>query len=272
MARKFGVLELFLWTFGTTLTLVVSFQALEALHPGRTSDLVSMSSVECLVYGFACFLVWYLYASGTPAPDFLGVRRTHPALPVLGLALGVSLQAPADSLQYVVEMLAGPPSEAQVVSRALMMRADSELEAAMMMLSTGCLVSLVEELLFRGAFFGALKARLTPLLAGAFTGAAFVICHADVRVWLPLAAVAGVLSVLRVVSGSVLPGFGLHLSFNALTLVLIVLKIVPVDQRLDLPWQMSVLGWGASALLVYGMLVAAKSEQAEQARRQDHGS
>jgi membrane protease YdiL (CAAX protease family) len=267
--RIFGVPQLFMWTFGSTLALVVCFQLLEAIQPGAGNDLVSLGAVECLVYGVACFLVWQLYAASKPALEFFGVRRTHALLPVLGLALGVTLQAPADTLQYVVEAALGPASEERVLSRALLMRADNGLNAALMMLSAGCLVPLVEELLFRGAFFGGLRSRTSPLLAGVMTGIAFVVCHIELRVWLPLAAVAVVLSLLRVVSGSVLPGFALHLSFNAVTLALVVLKVVPVDQRLALPLELSLMGWGLSAAFLYGVIVVAKTEEAEQARLDD---
>jgi len=267
--RSFGVLQVFLWTFGATLGLITSFQVVESLLPGATTDLVTLGAIEGLVYGLSCFLVWHVYASNRPVLDFLAIRRTHPALPVLGLLLGISLQAPADTLQALVEAIAGPPSEELLRRRAAMMRADSEIEAAMMMISAACVVPLVEELLFRGAFFGGLKSQASAIFAGLMTGLAFVICHLDPRVWLPLAAVAAVLSMLRVVSGSVLPGFALHLAFNAVTLAVVVLRIVAVDRRLDLSWQLSVAGWLATLLLLYAVLRTAQSDEATEARVRD---
>lgn len=267
--REFGTLQVFVWTFGTTLGLMVCFQLLEAVLPGSTRDLVTLGAVEGLIYGVACFLVWQLYASARPVPEFLGIRRTHPLLPVLGLLLGIALQAPADSLQHLVEAVVGPPGEQELLERAVMMRADTEFKAAMLMLSTACVVPLAEELLFRGAFFGGLRARMAALPAAVLTGVAFVICHMQPRVWLPLAAVAAVLGLLRVVSGSMLPGFALHLSFNAVTLALVVLRVVPVDQRLGLSWQLTFLGWVASALLIVLVLRVANTVEAEQARTED---
>jgi membrane protease YdiL (CAAX protease family) len=267
--RQFGTSQVFLWTFGSTLGLVATFAVLEAILPGATNDLVSLGAVEGLVYGLTAFLVWQLYAAERGVVQFLGIRKTHPLLPLLGLALGVSLQAPADTLQLVVEWSAGPPSEADMLSRAAMMRAESPLMASMMMLSAACLVPLVEEALFRGAFFSGLRRQLPGAGAATLTGLSFVICHLEPRVWLPLASVAVVLSLLRLVSGSVIPGFALHSSFNAVSLALVVLGVIPVDRRLNLPWQTALAGWLLTGALVYAVLRLGATAEAEQARAED---
>ena len=269
MDRQFGTSQVFLWTFGSTLGLIATFSVLEAIQPGAANDLVSLGATEGLVYGLTAFLVWQLYASERGVIQFLGIRKTHPLLPVLGLALGVSLQAPADTLQFVVEWSVGPPSEVGVLARAAMMRAETPLTAAMMMFSAACLVPLVEETLFRGAFFAGLRSQLTGVGAAIMTGVCFVVCHLEPRVWLPLAVVAGVLSLLRVVSGSVIPGFALHCSFNAVSLALVVLGVIPVDRRLNLAWQASLAGWLVSAGLVYAVLRVGATVDAEQARAED---
>ncbi|HEY6726601.1 MAG TPA: type II CAAX endopeptidase family protein [Polyangiaceae bacterium] len=269
MERQFGTSQVFLWTFGATLGQVACFAALRAIEPGSATDLVSLGAVEGLVFGLAAFLVWHLYGRARSVGDFLGVRRTHPLLPIVGLALGVSLQAPADTLQFVVEWSLGPPDEAEVLARAAMLRAETPYAAAMMMLSAAFLIPLVEEVLFRGAFFAALRAEVTRTGAAVLTGVCFVICHVEPRVWLPLAAVATVLSVLRVVSGSMLPGFALHLGFNAVSLAVVVLGVIPVDRRLNLPWQMSLAGWLLSAGLIQAMLKLGTTADAEQARTED---
>lgn len=269
--RSFGTSQVFLWTFGATLAQVACFAAIRAIEPGSATDLVSLGAVEGLVFGVTAFLVWHLYGRGRGVSEFLAVRRTQPLLPIVGLALGVSLQAPADTLQFVVEWSFGPPPEAEVLARAAMLRAETPYAAAMMMLSAAFLIPLVEEVLFRGAFFSALRGEVSRVGAALLTGVCFVICHVEPRVWLPLAAVAVVLSVLRVVSGSVLPGFALHLGFNAVSLAVVVLGVVPVDRRLNLPWQTSLAGWLVSAGLIYAMLKLGASADAEQARLEDDG-
>lgn len=269
MQRAFGSTQVFLWTFGVTLSQIACFVALEAVAPGATTDLVSLGAVEALVFGLGAFLVWQRYGGARTLNQFLGVRRTHPLLPLVGLVLGVSLQAPADTLQFVIEWSLGPPDEAEVLARAAMLRAETPYAAAMMMLSTAFLVPLVEEVLFRGAFFGALRREVTGAGAALLTGVCFVICHLEPRVWLPLAVVAAVLSLLRLVSGSILPGFALHLGFNAVSLAVVVLGVVPVDQRLNLPWQTSLAGWFVSAALVYAVIKLAGTVDAEQARTED---
>ena len=242
MKRRFSVVAAFGWACGVTVALQGVLALLYGFFPSVTIDLVTLGSVSALVYGFAIFLIYSLYARDRSWTAALGVRIADPTLIVLGLLLGIALHAPADSLQGLVEWAAGPTPEQQVAHRALLMRAEDQLDAAMMMLSTACLVPLVEEFLFRGVIFGALVRNLSALMAALVTGALFVVVHTETRIWLPLCVVATVLSVLRVISGSVLPGFALHLAFNAVTLTLMIERLVPVDQRLGLSWQLSVTG------------------------------
>lgn len=267
--RSFGTSQVFLWTFGTILSQVACVAVLKAIQPGAATDLVTLGAIEGLVFGLAAFFVWHLYGRTRSVGQFLGVRRTHPFLPMLGLALGVSMQAPADTLQFVVEWSVGPPDEAEVLARAAMMRAETPYAAAMMMLSVAFLIPLVEEVLFRGAFFAALRREVSRAGAALLTGVCFVVCHVQPRVWLPLSAVAAVLSLLRVVSGSVVPGFALHLGFNAVSLAVVVLGVIPVDQRLNLSWPVAALGWLVSAGLIHLMLKIGATADAEQARAED---
>lgn len=267
--RTFGTTQVFLWTFGVALAPGLCVVALQAIDPSLATDVVSLSAVQGLIYGLAIFLVWQLYGRARTVSEFLGVRRTHRLLPIVGLALGVSLQAPADTLQFIVEWSVGPANEAEVLNRAAMLRAETPYAAAMMMLSLAFVVPIVEEALFRGAFFTALRSEFTGVGAAVVTGVCFVVCHVTPRVWLPLGAVAAVLSLLRYVSGSVLPGFALHLSFNAVSLAVVVLKMVPVDQRLNLPWQTSLAGWLVSAALIYAVVKLGATPDAEQARTEE---
>lgn len=269
MQREFGVLQVFVWTFIAALALITSYVVLDAVQPAGTKDLVTLGALQGLVYGLCAFFVWRWYAADKAVAEFLGIRRTHPLFAVIGLGLGVTLQAPADTLQMVVEWVAGPQTEEEIVSRALMLRTETELEAAMMMVSVACVIPLAEELLFRGALFGGLKRRHSSTVAAVLTGACFVVSHMQPRLWLPLAAVAAVLSLLRAVSGSVLPGFALHLGFNAVSLAVIVLGVTPVDRRLSLPWQFSLLGWALSAALVVWVFYLAKTSEADLARAED---
>jgi len=267
--RSFGTTQVFAWTFGATLGQAACIELVRAIQPGTATDLVSLGAIEGLVFGLVTFLVWQLYASTRGVSQFLGVRRTHPLLPIVGLALGVSLQAPADTLQFIIEWSFGPANEADVLARAALLRAETPYAQAMLMLSAAFLLPLVEEVLFRGAFFAALRREFTGVGAAILTGVCFVVCHVTPRVWLPLGAVAAVLSLLRFVSGSVVPGFALHLSFNAVSLAVVVLGMVPVDQRLNLPWQTSLVGWLVSAALVYAVIKLGATPDAEQARTEE---
>jgi membrane protease YdiL (CAAX protease family) len=78
---------------------------------------------------------------------------------------------------------------------------------------------LVEELLFRGLGFGLLR-RWGPITAVIGTAAAFAFWHGLVQAW-PALFIFGVgIAVLRLRTGSVLPGYAFHAFFNAAALAL----------------------------------------------------
>jgi membrane protease YdiL (CAAX protease family) len=259
----------FVWTFVATMLLITGIQLTAAVRPGSQTDLVNLGTWEALVYGVGAFAVLRVHAPEQRGLPAAGIRHTHAGLIVLGLALGLALQIPAESLRQLVETV-WPPSEPELVARAALFSVDSAARVAVIMLVAACLVPLVEEVFFRGVLFSALRRFHGGLTTAIVVAVCFVVSHADTSNWLPLALVAFVLSHLRLVSGSLLPCLALHVGFNAVTVASVLTGISSVTSPLDLAWWMVGLGW----IVTIGLVVAVqslggRSPEARDAREQD---
>ncbi len=257
------------WTFASTAVLLVIVQASSALAPARAHDLVQLGAWEALIYVLACFGVLRVYAPERGARDALGLRVTHPGLLLFGVALGLTLHAPAESLQRLVERVS-PLSEVELIQRATLLSPSNDLQAVLLVIIATCVVPLVEELFFRGAVYTTLRRGHPWPGAAALTAVCFVLSHPETRTWLPFVVVSGVMTHLRAVSGSVLPSLALHVSFNAVT---IAASLTGVSNPLSpswLPVPVIAAGWMVSLGLVFAVqYVSQRSPEAEQARAED---
>jgi CAAX protease family protein len=257
------------WALGAAVALLLLLQAFASLRPGARTDIVNIGAVEALVFVLGTFAVLTIHAPGRGARDALGLRATHPALPVFGLALGLSLQLPAEQLRQFVERYF-PTSETELVRQALLLRGGSVLRVVLLLVVVACVGPLVEELFFRGALFGALRRSRTLAGAAVFTAIAFTMTHLDLKNWLPLLVVAGALSYLRAVAGSLLPCLALHVAFNSVTLIAMLTNVDSVTRPLHIGPVVGGFGWIVSgALLAAAGFVAKNSAEAERARAED---
>jgi membrane protease YdiL (CAAX protease family) len=140
---------------------------------------------------------WMLGLAAGLTPLFLGVS----ALWDLAVeAMGGSQQ------QFVLQMLSQLPAYEQAAAAVLI----------------GILIPLLEELLFRGAWFTRLQSQIGDRWSIALTGMVFGILHMETPWAVPLLAVMGVtLGWLRAKSGSLWPGFVLHALNNTVAVALV---------------------------------------------------
>jgi membrane protease YdiL (CAAX protease family) len=269
MQRSLSYATACAWTFASTLLLLVIVQAAVALRPAAAADLVQLGAWEALIYVLACFGILRVYAPERPARDALGLRATHPALLLFGVALGLSLHAPAESLQRIVERFY-PSSEVELIQRATMLSPASTSQAVLLVLVATCVVPLVEELFFRGALFTTLRRSHPALGAALVTALCFVLSHPETRTWLPFLVVSGVISYLRALSGSLLPCVALHVSFNAVTIAAALTGVSNPASPARLSAPVLALGWAGSLALLFAIqYVARQSPEAERARVED---
>jgi membrane protease YdiL (CAAX protease family) len=220
-------------------------------------DIVSLGAAQALVYLVGMFLMLRLFEPGVPLRQSLGLRPTNVGLGLIGVALGVCLKLPAESLTELVEGLY-PSAEGQLLARAALYRTDT-LGQVLALLAVLCVSGpLVEELFFRGASYGRLV-KTGPRAAALISGGTFVVVHP----------VAAVLSYLRLASGSLLPCLGLHVAFNAGGVLALVTGAASATRPLDVGLLPLFASWLAAGLLIVWLTRISQNPLALRARTED---
>lgn len=257
------------WAAAAVALLMLLTRAIAALRPAARTDIVNLGAVEALVFVLCTSGILWLHATGRGARQALGLRPTHPALAAFGLALGIALQLPAQSLEQLVTHYFPVPAS-ELLSRSLLFSSGSVARVVALLLVVGCVGPLVEELFFRGALFGGVRRAESVGGAVVLSSVAFALSHLEWRNWLPLLVVAFALGYLRAVSGSLLPCLALHVGFNTVTVVGILTGVSTVTRPMHVGPALAFVGWAATLLLLYAVqVVATRSPEAEQARLED---
>jgi membrane protease YdiL (CAAX protease family) len=230
-------------------------------------DIVTLGAAQALVYLLGIFSMLRLFEPGVPLRQSLGLRPTNVGLAVIGVALGLCLKLPAESLTLVTEGWF-PTGEGQVLSRAALYRTDT-VGQVLALLAVLCVSApLVEELFFRGASYGCLV-KVGPRLAALVSGVAFIVVHPDLRHWPALLVVAAVLSYLRLAGGSLLPCLGLHVAFNAAGLLALVTGAASATRPLDVGLFPLFASWLAAGLLIVWLTRISQDSEAPRVRVED---
>lgn len=244
--------------------------ALVALQPRAAYDITSLGMVEALVFVLGVFAVLTLHGrTEEPLSSALGIRPTHPALSVLGVALGVAAHFPAESVDALFQRMIPTPDE-DLAARAALLSGTTPLRLAFVLLVVACVGPFVEEIFFRGALYGVLR-RQRPLVGTILvTAVCFVVGHLDLRMWPALVVVALVLSYLRAVSGSLLPPLAMHVAFNATTELAVATGQAAVTGPPEVEVLPTVVGWLVTLALVLTVrYVASRAPLARRGRAED---
>jgi uncharacterized protein len=206
------------WTLGAAFLLWAVLSASVAFRPSSATDVVQLGGIEALV--FVASVLWVLRTHGADGPlgSSLGIRRTHPALPALGILLGFALHWPAESIDALLERLL-PESAEDMAAEAALLSAGTPGRVVLVLVVIACVGPLVEELFFRGALFGVLRKTHSLGATTAVVSVCFVVGHLNVRRWPALSVVAIAITYLRAASGSLLPSLALHVAFNTVTVL-----------------------------------------------------
>jgi membrane protease YdiL (CAAX protease family) len=151
-------------------------------------------------------------------PGLLALRAA-PAW-MFGLAFGLTPLFLGVSALWDLAVEAMGGSQQQMVLQMLSQLPAYEQAAAAVLI--GILIPLLEELLFRGAWFTRLQSQIGDRWSIALTGVAFGLLHMETPWAVPLLAVMGVtLGWLRAKSGSLWPSFVLHALNNTVAVALV---------------------------------------------------
>jgi membrane protease YdiL (CAAX protease family) len=200
------------------------------------------------------------------------LRRASIGMCLIAAALGFMLQIPATLSSDAIEHFFPTPA-ATLAERAARITPHSSAHAVAIFLVVAGLGPCVEEFFFRGALFGALRRAHGALVTTVAVSLCFAFGHLDLRLLLPLFAVALVLAHVRELSGSIWPGVALHGAFNAATLAVVFAGAAPAGKPLPMPVSTAILGCVTTVGLVVLMRrLALSSRVAQNARSSDHQS
>lgn len=205
------------WAFGVTFAFILLRSITLAARPGSTYDLVTQLACQAIAYLLGFFLILRFHAPEASIRDVLALRPTHVAFYPLAVLIGVAIEIPTDGLYEslvrrfptgVEDRFVEVYREASGARRALF---------ALLIIAVG---PALEEIFFRGALFRLLS-KINPIdLVIAVTAVLFAVAHLEWQMFLPIGLVGLALAFLRHASGSIVPSFLLHGSFNAVSFAL----------------------------------------------------
>jgi len=188
----------------------------------------------------------------------LGFRKTHFAFYPLALMLGVLLQVPAELLGRLVSRFTPIPPDV-MEHQAEMLRMDSTLSAILIPLAAVVLGPVVEELLFRGAFFGGMRRCNSGFVTILVVSVLFAAAHQSGQLFFPLLIIGGVISWMREATGSIGPCLIAHAAFNGCAIFLLGMGWVGVSGEPEhLPTIVAVGGVLACVSIVVAMAILSR--------------
>ncbi|MBN1608564.1 MAG: CPBP family intramembrane metalloprotease [Polyangiaceae bacterium] len=252
-----SILAAFLWTFAATVALVAGLQLTGSAQLGARIQPMAVAAWEALVYVAMAAGVLRVHARGERPSKAFGLEHLDLRLVLLASLIGGVAQLPVETLRRAAQALSPVPTELQA-ARAALLAHSTRVDAIAILISLAVVAPLAEEVFFRGALHGQLRRLQGPVACGAIVALCFVIGHPDTQSWLPLALVAAMLSLVRERTHSLWPGFALHATFNAVTVVTGMTTVASAPAGLPLPWPVLWAGWPVSAGLCYMLYRAAR--------------
>ncbi|HVU04725.1 MAG TPA: CPBP family intramembrane glutamic endopeptidase [Polyangiaceae bacterium] len=263
------VLLAFGWSLTSAAALSWLITASVALRPSAATDIVHLGGIEALVFVTGVLVIHKLHLGDTELRPSLGLRATHPLLHLLALLLGFSVHFPAEAVDALLRRFS-PETSRELAEEAALLTASSPARLVLVLLVISCIGPLVEELFFRGALFGALRRRYSALVTTLVTSFCFVIAHLAVRHWPALLVVSLALTYVRASSGSLLPSIGMHVAFNALTVISFATGQTPLDGSTKLDVVATLAGTAATLVLLLAVRwIAAHAPLARRGRAED---
>ncbi|MDB6030226.1 MAG: Abortive infection protein [Verrucomicrobiales bacterium] len=199
----------------------------EKLAPRYNASLGDWPKFASTIFVHVCVIIMlqvFLHVHEVSWREFLGLDTPGVGRKLLiGLGSGI-LVVPLLlginwAISYLLTHFHGPPVEQQVVT---MVKANSDVFLRISLAIAAIVTApFVEEAVFRGVLYPAIKQRGHRLLALFFTALLFAGVHANLMTFIPLALFAIVLALLYDKTGALLTPMVTHSVFNALNFVLL---------------------------------------------------
>ena len=184
---------------------------------GHSHDLVTATVCQIAGYVLALFAMLRVWAPEASIRQVVGAKRSTPLFYGLALGLGFAATWPTNWLyNRIIEQW--PRSETPFGVEELFFALDMP-ERIAVAIGAVFFGPLVEELLFRGAMFTALRKSQDASLTIAFTAMMFAAVHLVPQSFPWLFLMGLVLGYVRHASGSVIPALLLHMVFNGMSIL-----------------------------------------------------
>ena len=257
------------WALSTYLGLQFLAGIVVTLRHPASVDITTLVGVQTVVTLLVLFAILRFYAPNISVRHFLGLRPTHFAFYPLAGLLGALAHVPVNALLHAIEKYypTDPESERYMFEQ-LDVSTPHRIAVGIAIVLVG---PLVEEVFFRGALVRPLRKNASAWSVVALTSCLFALAHGEWQKILPIALLGMALGLLRISSGSLVPGAIMHATFNAVTLWAM-LTSDPAAQETGEPFPFHVAIAGTLFTLVLlgvAYLVGERSRAALEARSED---
>jgi membrane protease YdiL (CAAX protease family) len=268
--RPMTLLTAFLWFFLATSILQLLLFVTHSARPGASTDLVNGLGCTAVAYLLSVYFMARVHGGAQPLSQLLGVRGTHPLLPVLSGLLGVAIQVPAEMLQRFIERRWPTPVE-EIAEQMAALRVETWTQRLVLPVVIACLGPLIEEVFYRGALQRALRRVYPDTMVVPVVALLFALGHGNPRALAPIFVVGLAFGLVRALSGSLLSPLVAHMCFNCVVVIGLLTGSLTIEPDVrPLPWALALGGIAATILLVAAIIfVARRSERAERARQED---
>jgi membrane protease YdiL (CAAX protease family) len=222
------------------------------VHPGPSGvlDVIPAFGCQAVAYLLALSLISRVYDAGRPVGCFLAVQRVPFRYYALAALLGVAVVMPMDAI-YDAMLRRYPVTSPDALTEVFRQPGLTAGKRVVVVVVVAGLGPILEECLFRGALFGALRQRYPAYVVIAWTSMLFAAAHVSWQRFVPIAIAGLALGAMRSASGSIFPPVLVHMAINGTSLVLTALESPDVPPHGPPRWW--AVGSGALALLLLGL-------------------
>jgi hypothetical protein len=260
------------WALGTKFFFLWLLTLTVSLRPGAENDIINAFGCQLVSTLVALFLILRVHAPDASIRELLGVRRTNVGFYPLAIALGISLQAPANALYtWLSRRFPTPNDNSDERLIEIFTDAGTAKRAAIGVVFVA-LGPMLEEVFFRGALFSPPRKRYDALAVIVATAVLFALAHDPWQMYIPIAMVGISLGLLRSASGSLMPSALMHATFNAIPFYALAMKRPGGENSSDetIPIAMTVISTAVSLGLLYAVhSLGQRAEDAKIAQKKD---
>lgn len=259
------------WMLLTLLIPRLVIDIANAIRRLQADDIVLGFGLQAAGILVAFFLILRFYAPELSIRHFIGLRSTHGAFYVIGAVLGVLITIPATTLYELIHRRY--PTDAD---QGKYMIEQFERGTAWQIATFAIVViagPFLEEVFYRGALFRPMRRENAPLGVILVSSVVFAFAHNDKNIFFPIALVGMTMGLLRFLSGSLLPSFLMHMTFNGVSFWSVYASFhegtKTSDESLPPLWIIASTSIATLALIIAACVLGARSQTARESRAED---